>query len=177
MSLEIKGLQAVQDSLERYRLSQKNANKIGNRLANIAADEIRQAHSGVQAHDHFLPRNKFESEYKRPVTSDIKIKVQSIGSEHTVTATGENFLFFEFGAGVKHNSPRSWENVLAIPTPLGIEDIGGYGLGKGKQQSWIYSKDGMAFRTGGYKAVHGFANAINAIYFNIDDVIKEVSNG
>lgn len=174
MKIEKNGLQSSILALNKFRKVAKNPDKVLDKLSEIGKKSIEEAHRGTMGIDHVIAKGNSQD---IEITSDAIVTVESGIGSRTITASGENFLFFEFGAGVKHNSPRSWENVLNVPVPDGISPIGQYKAKRGSRPSWRYKgEDGKTVITGGYPAVHGFATAINEIVANTSKVIKEVQN-
>lgn len=173
MRLQIKGLNSTLKRLKSVSKMDQKADKVIDRLAEIGANEVRQAHEGVMGIDTIMTSGGISQE---TILSDAVVTVEREGSKHLIVARGEQMAFFEFGAGVAKNDPRLWENVLNVPVPLSIKPIGAYGGGRGSLPSWYYRKDGVLMSTEGYQARHGFANAINEIIANKDKVLKEVLN-
>lgn len=173
MKLKKDGLASVISKLENMADLSKNADEVMNRLVDIGVEEVRKAHKGSMGTDFIVNEN---GNINIDVYSDAKVFKEVDGNSYSVVAEGENFVFHEFGAGVKKNRPRNWSNDLGIPVPSGISPIGQYGKGQGSQELWAYQKDGSKVITSGYEAVHGFANAINEIVANVDKVMKEVED-
>ena len=65
-------------------------------------EAVEKAHSGTMGIDHITTKG---AEQDIAITSDAKVSVET-GIQQVAIATGANFLFHEFGAGVKYNSPR-----------------------------------------------------------------------
>lgn len=173
MSLKITGISSTLKRLNSVSKIYENSDKILNEFCEIGANEIRKAHAGVMGVDHVISKG---GTMDINLHSDISVSVENDGNIHSIVASGENFMFFEFGAGVKRNSPREWENVLNIEVPTFVSPIGQYGKKRGSRQSWIYGLEGQKVITGGYQARHGFAIAINKIVANANQVIKEIAN-
>lgn len=173
MKIEKTGLQSSINALNKYLKVANAPEKVLNKLSVIGKEAIEKAHSGTMGIDHITTKG---AEQDIAITSDAKVSVETGLGTVAIVATGANFLFHEFGAGVKYNSPRKWQNVLAVPVPDGISPIGQYGNKQGSRQSWRYSLNNQKVVTGGYPAVHGFATAINDIVANTHKVIKEVQN-
>ena len=163
------GINSTLRTLRKYSNMDVKLDEASNQLAEIGAKVLREAHAGVMGVDHSVRDGR-----SVPVYSDIEVEVENFAGETSIVARGRNFTFFEFGAGVKKNSPRSYENVLNVPVPSAIAGIGEYGYGQGKNQSWLYQQDKKPIITGGYAARHGFANAINRIVARSPRVVKGV---
>ncbi len=59
----------------------------------------------------------------------------------TISATGNQVLFIEFGAGKYYYTEmetRLYENILGNPRPSSVLDIGEYGHHRGKDELWFY---------------------------------------
>ena len=113
-----------------------------------------------------------------------------------VVCGGTQVLFIEFGAGNKHKQETSTYikvgNVEYASRPNGIVPIGGYGKGRGKDDSWIFkdynlipdtesesskkhthllrgsSDGGFIYRTGGIRPVR-------ALYRGIASGVKKIT--
>lgn len=180
MEIEIKGLEAVVKKIEKFTTVPEKANEILAELCEIGKEEIEKAHHGIMGIDHVLERYDTARGIRTsttdfPVTSDAQVSIEQNGNIHTIIVEGYEFPFFEFGAGVKRNNPRSWNTVLDTPIPVEIAPIGTYGKGHGSKETWYYKDKytGQRVRTGGYAAVHGIANAINRIVAEVNDLVKE----
>lgn len=173
MKIQVKGLDKTLSKLKAFSNIDDTAGKVFDKLADIGAKEVRQAHDGVMGTDTIITQY---GTFVEQVESDAVVTVEKEGSKTSIVARGEQMAFFEFGAGVAKNSPRKWNNVLDIPIPSDIKPIGAYGGGRGLQPKWHYRKDDMLISTEGYAARHGFANAINAIMANKEKIVKEVLN-
>lgn len=168
MGLTISGIDKLIASLNQANNYVNKQEEIIEKLAVIGANEVDKHHRSVSITNEIIGGGSIQ------VRSDAKVGVEKVNNGLSIVATGENFVFFEFGAGVEHNNPRHWKNILKIPVPGSISDIGTYGYGMGSQPYWRYSYGGEYIQTSGNKAVQGFAHAINAIVANLDDVIEEV---
>lgn len=85
---------------------------------------------------------------------------------YTIYANGEAVCFIEFGAGVYYNTAG-----YPLEKPQGIVDIGEYGQGRGKQNTWAYYGDNpgsngfMVERAGGTVVItHGNPAAMPMYY-------------
>lgn len=169
------GNRSILADLSRYKTLINNTDKLLEKIVEVGAEEVRKAHEGSIGTDMLITK---EGEVAHEMYSDIEVNLVKGIDEYTIRATGVNFLFYEFGAGISYNAPRSWENVLGIDVPDDISPIGTYGKGKGANPSWVYkNEDGLPMRTKGYKAVNGFGNAINRIVDELDTIVKEALNG
>lgn len=165
-------LGAITKKTKRYLNALNNSEDILDDLAETAKEVVLDAHSGVMGYDTVYVADGVAQE--EPQFSDISINIVGATNYRSVEATGYDFIFYEFGAGVKHNSPREWRNELNIPVPDEITPIGTYGQGKGSQERWHW--DSGKRSTEGYPARQGFANAINTVVANVDKIVKEHEN-
>lgn len=171
MEIKITGLDNLIKKIEQATVTPEKANKIAYRLAKIGEEELEKAYSEPKIDIHTPTGDLVIS------GPNVDMGVDQIGNETTLWAKGEDLLFYEFGTGVTHNTPRSWDNVLNIPVPSEILDIGTYGKGYGSYEYWFYSKPWLrGIKTYGIKARAGFPNAINRMVDEVDEVIKEVMN-
>lgn len=171
--LEIKGLDKVIAKLEKMTDIPEKADKILYELAKIGEKELENAYSERIIDTRYDRKTKEFQEID--VTPKITTDVIQYDKTTELIAEGEELLYLEFGAGIKHNNPREWENILDIPVPLEVADIGTRGKGLGSNEAWYYSRGGItSIRSEGIKARGGFARAINEIYANVDRIIEEV---
>lgn len=98
------------------------------------------------------------------LATDINITYHE-GSDNVtfVVSTGEDMVWLEFGAGVHYNGA-----VGSKPNPLAgniseVSGIGQYGKGRGASDSWIFSKNGVRYRTHGTPAVMPLFHAIQDV--------------
>lgn len=165
-------LGAITKKTKRYLNVLNNSEDILDALAEEAKVVVLKAHSGVMGNDTVYVADGVAQE--EPQFSDISINIVGATNYRSVEATGHDFIFYEFGAGVAHNKPREWKNELNIPVPDEITPIGTYGQGKGSQERWHW--DSGKRSTEGYPARQGFANAINTVVAEVDKTIKEHEN-
>lgn len=149
-----------------------NSENILDKLAETTKEVVLDAHSGVMGYDTIYVADGVAQE--EPRFSDISINIVGTTNERSVEATGNDFIFYEFGAGVKHNNPREWKNELNIPVPDEITPIGTYGQGHGSKERWYWDSGRQS--TEGYPARQGFANAINTVVATVDKIVKEHEN-
>lgn len=173
MKLSVKGTKGSIDKIRRWKKIADNQDKVLEKLAEHGKRELDKAHNVVIGVNQALHQGHAQTVY---IKSDMQSHIEQSGNTASIVATGKNFLFFEFGAGVKYNDPRVWENVLGVSVPVEISDIGTYGLGYGSQQSWMFNEDGITYRTSGYQASQGFALAIDEIVSKVNEVIREVGD-
>lgn len=173
MTLKIEGLDKVIKKVNAYAKMPEKADKILYELAELGKQDLENAYRDPQ-----IDQERTSSGYiDRATTANVTTGITQEGATTTLWAEGNDLLFYEFGTGVTHNTPRPWSNVLNIQVPMEVSDIGTYNKGFGSFRYWHYSVDGKkSIRTEGIKARAGFANAINTITFNTDRVIKEVLN-
>lgn len=92
----------------------------------------------------------------------------------TITVSGKEILFIEFGAGVYYNDPPSSH-------PKGEEfgfTIGSYGKGFGLRQVWGYFDDNGELRlTHGVKATMPMYKAIQRVNLEAPKIAKQVFGG
>jgi hypothetical protein len=104
--------------------------------------------------------------------ASVNVTVTHSDSVSVVVASGEDAVWVEFGTGVHHNGAAG-----SSPHPRGQAlgyVIGGYGLGKGKQQAWGY-REGSEFRiTHGTPAQMPMYHAFETVYSEIVDIAREV---
>lgn len=154
----------------------ENSDALLNKLANQTKQEIEKAHSGSMGTDMAIDKSGFST----PVTqlSDAQVTIKESKNKRSVVITGENWVFYEFGAGIHFNNPRNWSNVLDVGIPSSIVPIGMYGSGQGKNPKWSFDDEKTQQRiiTQGYGAVHGIANALNSNVDYIDKFVKETFN-
>lgn len=81
-----------------------------------------------------------------------------------VLANGEEVCFVEFGAGVYYNGGNA--SYLGR-RPKGIVGIGRYGKGQGKQDVWVFKKNGEKFFTQG-------TPASNALYYTGQEIRRRI---
>lgn len=173
MKIEKKGLNQVVDKINKFAKLPEKADKMLYELAKLGEQELREAYSEPQ-----IDQEKTSTGYvDRVHTPKITVGIEQKGNQTTLWADGEQLLFFEFGAGITHNTPRPWSNVLNVQIPPEVSDIGTYNKGFGAFPYWHYSINGKgSIKTEGIRARAGFANAINTITFNTEKVVKEVLN-
>lgn len=89
----------------------------------------------------------------------------------TISASGQEVAFVEFGAGVWFNDAESYP----LPRPDGIVGIGQYGKGKGNDpRGWWFSKNGASRFTRGNPPAMAFYKAKVEIEESIGNVAREV---
>lgn len=70
--------------------------------------------------------------------NDSSVTVKRTPSGWAIIAKGNAVFFIEFGAGVYYNGSEPYPN----PRPIGVSNIGEFGQGKGKQNTWGYYGSG-----------------------------------
>lgn len=171
MKFKAQGLDKVVSKINQFAKLPEKADKILLELAKMGEQELRTAYSEPQIDQEKTSTGYVDHVYVPKITTGIEQK----GKQTTLWADGDDLLFYEFGAGITHNTPRPWSNVLNIQIPPEISDIGTYNKGYGAFPYWYYTLDGEgSIKTEGIRARAGFANAINTIAFNAEKVVKEV---
>ncbi len=165
-------LGTITKKTKRYLNVLNHSEDILDDLAETAEKKILESHSGIMGYDTVYVAEGVAQ--KEPRFSDIETNIVKATNYRSVEATGENFIFYEFGAGVTHNDPREWQNKLNIPVPDEIAPIGTYGQGHGSQERWYWDSGRQS--TEGYPARQGFANAINTVVAEVDKIVKEHGN-
>lgn len=174
MKIKIKGLSKTLTELKKTQKLFTHNDRVLDKLAEISVEEIETAHQNAKGIEWHITTGGKSQEI---VKSDIRVSTEGDLNRRTIVMTGLNFLFFEFGSGVTHNSPRVWANKLGVEVPDDISDIGTYDKGMGSLPKWGWQVDNNTYgETEGYSAVHGVANAINRVVDEVDIVIKEVKN-
>lgn len=93
------------------------------------------------------------------------------GNTLTISASGYEVCFIEFGAGVRYGYGYRGER------PPGIVGIGEYGLGGGKNpRGWWFSKDGQSHHTFGNPPAEAMYKTVQDLAENIIDVVREEFN-
>lgn len=170
MTLKITGLDKTIKALEKVSNIDKKADKILYKLAEKGQAKIDGAYETIQIDYDIV--NAFET----PIIPSIKTSINPTQNGVELVGEGEDIAFYEFGAGIQKNTPRDWNNVLNVPVPDWVSPIGTYGKGKGSQHVWVYHKDGKFYMTHGIEARRGFAEAINEIVAEKENVTREVLN-
>lgn len=173
MKIEITGIQDSLKQIKKWKTIADNQDKVVEKLAEHGRKKLQDSHDVYIGVNQVLHKG---GSYPIAIKSDMKTQIEKDKNSATIVASGENFTFFEFGAGVAYNNPRAWKNVLNISVPQDIAGIGEFGKGYGNRSSWIFRKDGTSYRSSGYRAIGGFAMAIDEIVAKIDEVIEEVAN-
>ena len=84
-----------------------------------------------------------------PEQASVQVTSHDSGDSTFVVAVGEDAVWVEFGAGVYHNGALG-----SSPNPLGAElgfVIGSHGV-RGRQNKWVYARDGSKVWTHGTPA-------------------------
>lgn len=96
---------------------------------------------------------------------NIKVTAEEVEGGYAVKANGHDVCFVEFGAGVWSNGGESYLGTR----PPGIVGIGQYGKGRGKQDRWVFKKNGEKFWT------HG-TPASNTLYYTTREMAARVAD-
>lgn len=105
--------------------------------------------------------------------SVVNVDVTNGSGVSFVTASGEDAVWIEFGAGVYYNgaagsSPNPWGGKLGFT-------IGSYGKGMGQKRVWgYYSEDGELILTRGTPATMPMYHALKSACDNIYSIAREV---
>lgn len=156
--------------LERYEKSLER--KEASVRRQVAKSIMRESQAGFDASraDSYYIKELGMWEYD-PV--DVSVSMTDKRHLAKVTASGEDAVWVEFGAGVAMNTP-----VGTSPNPYGQElgfTIGSFGKGNGRKNSWGYRDvDGRLVVTKGTKATMPMYRAVKNAKENIGDIAKEV---
>lgn len=104
--------------------------------------------------------------------AEVSVSIDNRESITVVIAKGEDAIWCEFGAGVYHNGSAG-----SSPHPKGSElgfVIGGYGKGKGKQNTWGFYENGELKVTHGTPAVMPMYNAVKTVSERVIQIAREV---
>lgn len=85
---------------------------------------------------------------------DAAVSVEPIPNGWKIVASGKDVCFLEFGSGVYYNGSEPYPE-----RPSGVDKIGEYGQGKGKQDTWGFYADG-----GGLVLTHGTPAAMPMLH-------------
>jgi hypothetical protein len=101
---------------------------------------------------------------------DVVVTKDVVGNRLIITAKGEDVAFIEFGAGVRYGTGYRGNR------PEGIDDIGEYGKGKGKNpKGWWYST-GEVDRDGKKVSKHSYGNPpAMGMYYAEQTIIEKVT--
>nr|DAR40326.1 MAG TPA: hypothetical protein [Caudoviricetes sp.] len=100
-----------------------------------------------------------------------EISVEPIENGWKIVARGDSVFFIEFGAGVYFNGAEPYPE----PRPEGVSNIGEYGQGKGKQNTWgYYGPDGELVLTHGTPAAMPMYHASREMEQEILRIAREV---
>ena len=101
---------------------------------------------------------------------DVQISSKRGDDYVEITAEGESVLFMEFGAGVHYNGLDPHPE-----RPPEVSNIGEYGKGKGKQDSWrFYDSNGTLQKTHGTRAYRPMYEAKKSIMEFVENHGKEI---
>lgn len=125
---------------------------------------------GQTVYGYLFPQEQFV-DASVPIYMSVRGKINGTSVECILTASGDNLLFIEFGAGVYFNSG----GYMWGERPPGVSNIGEYGKGHGKQQKWYYTNDeGKSQATRGTPEQPGMYIASQEMRRKIEQVVKEV---
>lgn len=103
--------------------------------------------------------------------NDASVSVEPMENGWKIIASGNAVFFIEFGAGVYFNG----EEPYPVPRPEGVAGIGGFGQGKGKQDSWgYYDSGGNLVMTHGNPAAMPMYHAMRTMEEEVKRIAKEV---
>ena len=106
----------------------------------------------------------------------VKVTCKTEKYGFTITASGRDVAYMEFGAGVYYNGIEPYEG----SRPVGIDPIGGHdtinnsGFSLGNFDSWSYKKGKETVKTHGTPAAQGMYLAQKAIAEEATKIIKEI---
>lgn len=98
--------------------------------------------------------------------ANINVTSQPTGNGFAVVANGREVCFVEFGAGVHFNGAGS---TYKGQRPTGIDGIGEFGKGHGKQHVWVYES-----QFSGNKMFTQGTPASNAMYYTANEIRRRV---
>lgn len=78
--------------------------------------------------------------------NDVSVTDAAIPDGHQLTAQGNAALFIEFGAGIYYNGAEAYPDPEGRPS--GVDGIGEYGKGHGKNDFWYYKGNGGSLGRG-----------------------------
>lgn len=103
--------------------------------------------------------------------NDASVSVEPMENGWKIVASGNAVFFIEFGAGVYFNG----EEPYPMPRPEGVAGIGGFGQGKGKQDTWgYYDVGGNLVLTHGNPAAMPMYHAMRTMEQEVKRIAKEV---
>lgn len=122
----------------------------------------------------------------------VVVSKQIKGNSFTITCSGEQVLFIEFGAGITHSTKTSTvltdsNNILLeyASRPYGIVGIGEYGHHYGKNDWWIYlsttgrvSKNTTRFgmnNRGEFKMKTSGIRPVRALYLAVGSGVRKIT--
>lgn len=101
---------------------------------------------------------------------DVSVSVEPIPNGWKIVAAGQSVCFLEFGAGVYYNGSEPYPS-----RPPGVDGIGEYGQGKGKQNTWgYYAENGDLVLTHGTPAAMPMLHASRVMEKEIMRIAREV---
>lgn len=111
---------------------------------------------------------------------NVRFDISQTGSgtrfKSTLTMTGEDIAFVEFGAGAFYNG-QAGTSTSSINDELNLGfTIGSYGLGQGANDTWVYydAKTGKFTRSHGTKAGLPMTKANEEIRKQVLEIVREV---
>ena len=159
-NLSIEGIKKLQNELNNYK------KEINNKCLTFVK---RLAETGIPVIESKIAQAQGDSD--KTHNTYIKLTAGTTYARAVLTVEGKDLLFIEFGAGIHYNGAGS-------PNPKGKEfgyEIGGYGQGKGLQDSWTYISDtGEWVRSYGTEATMPVYMASLEIRQKIKSIAKEV---
>lgn len=159
-----KSIDEVIESLNEYK---SNLNRKSEEIAKRVAETIKE--DAQWRFDNAIS-DMLLSGYERE--ADVSVTTQKSDKGYQVVATGEEVTFIEFGAGVYANGSAG-----SSPHPLGSKlgmTIGGYGSGKGKQNTWGFNEFGELKLTHGTPASMPMYKSASDVKYDIGDIAREV---
>lgn len=130
-------------------------------LADIGVSVAEEAFRGALANPDF--------------TEGVEVEAIPTDNGYTITASGSEVAFIEFGTGVFYNGSESYPG----QRPAGIVGIGEYGQGKGSRRAWGYyaggDKSNLVITRGHYRSA-GMYSAQKAMVEQAINIIEEIFN-
>ena len=167
IKLNSKGIKDAIEAIEQRRalLTEDSLTHLRQAIAERITNYATAVATGAILDDTYMEYEKGGAHSASPIlASDINI-TQHEGPDSVtfVVSTGKDMVWLEFGAGVHYNGA-----VGSKPNPLAgniseVSGIGQYGKGRGASDSWIFSKNGVRYRTHGTPAVMPLFHAIQDV--------------
>ena len=155
MTLDSASIGKALKEVRSYRMwVQKKSEELTRRLAEVGLNEARVRFSGAMYDG----------------TNDVAVTAKATSNGYVITAAGNAVCFIEFGAGVYYNGAEPYPK----PRPAGVSPIGGYGQGKGKQNTWGFYEGGDVVLTHGNHAAMPMYHASRTMQQSVTRIAREV---